>query len=173
MSDEHELPRELVWGGAHASELALTAIADGQESIVGWDVLQHVEGCELCAGRLGRVALLSAAVGEAVGRARSSSSRRALAPGAHKPWRALAAGLTVSMLAGLPLVGQLGQYAQLVMAFVTRGVPVLARGGLALAASESVSSALPGATLGASALLVVMGLAIARTRSRAVEGSAS
>ena len=28
------LPRELVWDGAHVSELGLTAIADGQEAIV-------------------------------------------------------------------------------------------------------------------------------------------
>jgi hypothetical protein len=52
-------------------------------------------------------------------------------------------------------------------------VPVLARGGLALASSEAVTSALPVATLAASALLVGMGLMIAKTRSRPVEGSAS
>jgi len=172
MSDDHELPRELIWNGAHASELALTSIADGQESIVGHDVLEHVDGCEYCAGKLGRVALLSAAVGEAMARVQPRRSRSP-APLAHRPGRALAAGVSVATLAGLPLLGQLGQYVALVMAFFTRGVPVLARGGLALATSESVTGALPAATLVASALLVVMGLAIAKTRSRSVEGSAS
>jgi hypothetical protein len=172
MNDDQKLPRELVWQGAHASELALTAIADGQETIVGHGVLEHLEGCEYCAGKLGRVALLSAAVGEAVARVRPSSSRPP-AYVVHKPWRALAAGVTVAMLAGLPLVGQVGAYAALALAFVTHGLPVLARGGMALASSEAVSSALPAVTLVASALLVVMGLAIAKTRSRSVEGSAS
>jgi len=172
MNDDQVLPRELVWQGAHASELALSSIADGQEAIVGHGVLEHLESCEYCAGKLGRLALLSAAVGEAVARARPASSRPP-AYVVHKPWRALASGVTVAMLAGLPLVGQAGHYANLVLAFFTRGLPVLARGGMALASSESVTSALPAATLAASALLVVMGLAIARTRSRSVEGSAS
>jgi hypothetical protein len=172
MNDDQKLPRELVWQGAHASELALTAIADGQETVVGHGVLEHLEGCEYCAGKLGRVALLSAAVGQAVARVRPSSSRPP-AYAVHKPWRALAAGVTVAMLAGLPLVGQVGTYAALALAFVTHGLPVLARGGMALASSEAVSSALPAVTLAASALLVVMGLAIAKTRSRPVEGSAS
>jgi hypothetical protein len=170
--NDGKLPRELVWDGAHVSELALTSIADGQESIVEAGAVEHAETCEWCAGRLGRIALLSEAVGHAVVGMRSTSSRapsRAMA-GA---WRALAAGLTVALLAGLPALSHLGRFAAYAMAFFKRGVPVLARGGFALANSESVSHALPAVTLGASALLVGMGLMIARSRSRSFERSAS
>jgi hypothetical protein len=90
-----------------------------------------------------------------------------------KPWRALGVGTAVAMLAGLPALAHLGSFVDYLAAFFTRGVPVLARGGLALASSEAVTSALPAATLASSALLVAMGLMIAKARSRSVEGSAS
>jgi len=88
-----------------------------------------------------------------------------------KPWRALGAGMAVALLAGLPALAHLGSLVDYLTAFFARGVPVLARGGFALATSESVTSALPAATLAASALLVGMGLMIAKTRSRSVEQS--
>jgi hypothetical protein len=168
------LPRELVWDGPHASELALTAIADGQEAIVDPEAVEHVDACDLCAGRLGRAALLSAAVGERIRAARpalASSPERARA--AARPWVALASGLAVAVLAALPSVHHLKHVVAYALAFATCGVPVLARGGVALASSDAVSRALPAATLAASALLVTMGLAIARARSRASEGSVS
>jgi hypothetical protein len=172
MSDDRKLPRELVWDGAHVSELALTSIADGQTAIVDPRAVEHADACEWCAGRLGRAALLSEAVGSAVGAVRPASSR-AVAKVAPRPWRALAAGTAVAALAGLPGLAHFGSFVAYVQAFCTRGVPVIARGGFALATSETVTSALPAATLAASALLVVMGLMIARSRSRSVEGSAS
>jgi hypothetical protein len=172
MNDDRKLPRELVWEGTHLSELAMTALADGQEAILDAGAIAHVDACEWCAGRLGRTALLAEAVGLAVTQARPASSR-APARAAHAPWRALGAGLVVAMLAGLPAMAHLGRLLDYVRVFFTRGVPVIARGGFALATSESVTRALPAATLAASALLVVMGLMIARTRSRSAEGSAS
>jgi hypothetical protein len=179
MIDDEKLPREVVWDGAHVSEVALTCIADGQERIVDAGAVQHVLTCEWCSGRLGRAALLSeavtAGVRQAVAHGERSSAVASGAPlrAAPKPWRALAAGVVVAMLAGLPMLGHLGHVATFLSVFFTRGVPVLARGGLALAANESVRGALPVATLGASALLVMLGLAIARSRSRSAEGSAS
>ena len=172
MSDDTKLPRELVWEGAHVSELALTAIADGQESIVEARAVEHADTCDWCAGRLGRAALLSEAVGHGVRTVRPVSSR-APARATPTPWRALGAGIGVAMLAGLPALAHLGSFIAYVTVFFSRGVPVIARGGFALATSESVRSGLPGATLAASALLVGMGLWIAKARSRPVEGSAS
>jgi hypothetical protein len=174
MSSDEKLPRELVWDGAHVSDLALTALADGETAILEPGAVEHVDACEWCAGRLGRTALLAEAVGHAVTQVKPASvSSRPPARVMPKPWRALAAGIAVAMLAGLPALAHLGNFVDYVSAFFTRGVPVLARGGVALATSESVTSVLPAATLAASALLVAMGLMIARTRSRSVEGSAS
>jgi hypothetical protein len=191
MSHDEKLPRELVWDGAHVSDLGLTAIADGQEALVESTAVSHVDSCEWCAGRLGQAALLSEAVGQGVAAAVSVVERTAsshvsrpvswrplpsgMRPG-PKPWRALAAGLAVALLAGLPVLAHLGRLAALVAVFLTRGLPVLAKGGYALASSSSVRSAWPTATLGASALLVVMGLMVAgagKPRSRSAEGRAS
>jgi hypothetical protein len=174
MSDDDRLPRELVWEGAHVSELGLTAIADGESALVGEGALAHVDGCEWCAGRMGRAALLAEAVGHAVTQVRpASASSRAPERAAPRPWRALAAGTVVATLAGLPALAHLRSMVDYLSAFFSRGVPVLARGGLELVTSEAVANALPVATLGSSALLVMMGLWIAKVRSRPVEGSAS
>ena len=176
MSDERnegKLPRELLWEGAHVSELALTAIADGETAIVDPVAVAHVDACEWCAGRLGRAALLAEAVGHGLAQVRPATSSRAPARMMPKPWRALGAGIAVSILAGMPALTHLSGIWEYAMAFCTRGVPVIARGGFALATSESVTSALPVASLAASALLVVMGFMIAKARSRSVEGSAS
>ena len=174
MKSDEKLPRELVWDGTHVTELALSAIADGETALVEDGAVEHVDACEWCAGRLGRLALLTEAVGHAVTQVRPASvSSRPPARVMPKPWRALGAGTAVAVLAGLPALAHLGSFVDAVSAFFAHGVPVLARGGFALATSEVVAGAPPAATLGASALLVGMGLMIARTRSRSVEGSAS
>jgi hypothetical protein len=170
-SDSKRLPRELVWDGAHVSELAVTAIADGQEGILQRDALEHAEACEWCAGRLGRAALLSAAVGQAVVHARSAhTSSRAPARASARPWSALLVGVVVAVLAALPSLPHLTTTVLDALAFgrafSTHGVPVLVRGGFELANREGASRALTLATVVSSALLVMMGWAIARTRSR-------
>ena len=168
MNDGSKLPRDLVWEGAHVSQVALTAIADGQESIVSDAAVQHVETCEWCAGRLGHAALLSSAVSQAMNVAKPAESVRA--PGRMKSaanaWAAMGIGVAVSLVAAVPMFAKIHQLVSFVMLFIARGVPVLARGGVALATSDMVHRALPPATLMSSALLVAMGWAIARARSR-------
>jgi hypothetical protein len=173
MKDEPKLPRELVWDGAHVSELALTALADGQEAILARDAIEHTEACEWCAGRLGRAALLSAAVGQAVALAKpheATSPSRAPARVQPKPWSALVLGVAAALLAALPSLPHLASNVLEALsfgrAFSTHGVPVLVRGGFVLANSEGASRALALATVVSAALLVMMGWAIARTRSR-------
>lgn len=164
------LPRELVWDGAHVSELALTAIADGQEAIVTRDAVAHVDACEWCGGRLGRAALLSSAVGVAVAAAKPArSGSTSVVRAGSRPWGALAMGVAVALLAALPslphLAAHLGDLLAFGKEFSSHGLPVLVRGGVALASSESAARALSMATVASSVLLVMMGWAIARTRS--------
>lgn len=173
--DERMLPRELVWDGAHVSELGLTSIADGQESIVSRDAAQHAEACEWCSGRMARAALLSAAVGGAVATYAGTSqsvkaASRPIERAAPAPWKALSMGLAVAVLAALPSLPHLGAIAIDVLGYAkmlsTHGVSLIARSGVALATNETVSRGLPVATAVSSMLLVLMGWAIARTRSR-------
>jgi hypothetical protein len=177
MTDE-KLPRELVWDRAHVSDVGLTAMADGQECILGDDAIEHVGGCEWCAGRLGRIALLSSDVGEAMALARSGKERHHGSAGvAPRPWRALAAGVVVAVLAAIPTAHDVLRVPGVAAALTTHGVKVIARGGVALATSDAVARGLPPATLAASALLVFMGWVIARRVSRGAamvsKGSAS
>jgi hypothetical protein len=172
--DSSKLPRELVWDGAHVSELALTAIADGQQDIVQHDAVQHAEACEWCAGRMGRAALLSAAVGVGVAAVAMATpvkaASRSVARPAQAPWKALAMGLAVAVLAALPSLPHLTSTALDLLAYgkvlTAHGIPLLARGGVALATNPTLSRGLPVATAVSSVLLVLMGWAIARSRSR-------
>jgi hypothetical protein len=181
MSQDEKLPRELVWDGAHVSDLGLTAMADGQEALIEPAAMAHVDACEWCGGRLGRAALLAEAVGRGIAAVAPASERavssRAPRPApAPKPWRALSAGVAVAFLTGLPMLARLGHVATVAGMFFTRGVPVLAKGGYTLASSDAVRSAWPAATLAASALLVVMGLMIAgaaKQRAHSMKGSVS
>jgi hypothetical protein len=166
------LPRELVWDGAHVSELALTAIADGQEAIVQGDAVAHAEACDFCAGRMARAALLSAAVAGVVAASRPvrdparQGAARQSRP-APAPWKALALGVAVAALAAIPSLPHFASTLPSLLAygktFSSHGIPVLVRGGAALAASESRAIAI--ATIVSAALLVMMGFAIARVRS--------
>jgi len=173
MIEDSKLPRELVWDGAHVSELGLTAIADGQESIVPADAVAHTHSCDWCAGRLGRTALLSSAVGQGVRAARpaaaSAEAQGSRASANPSPWRALLLGCTVAVLAAVPALPQLAARLGNAVAFgkvvSSHGLPVLVR-GIAMASRDDVSRGIQLATIVAAALLVLMGLAIARTRSR-------
>jgi hypothetical protein len=189
------LPRELLWEGAHVSELALTAIADGQEAILGDGAVEHVEACERCTSRLGRIALVSSTVGEALVHARGvgaseASSATATAVGAPRampggsaratagrPLRALAVGLAVAMLAAVPAVNDILRAPAFASTLAAHAIKALVHLGVALATSHSVSRGLPSATLAASALLSLLGWVIALTVSRgtslASEGSKS
>jgi hypothetical protein len=180
-----KLPTELVWEGAHVSELGLTAMADGQESILGESAVEHVEGCERCTGRLGRIALTSSAVGEALADARAggasaaaramtaagtspSPSPRMAAP-APRPGRALTVGVAVAVLAAVPTLHDALRAPALASTLTTHAVKALVHMGLALATSDAVARGLPPATFIASALLFLMGWAIgtvARSVSR-------
>lgn len=54
------LPEELLWAaGGHASDIVLTALADGEDAIVPPDVRAHVEQCTACTAHLGNAALLA------------------------------------------------------------------------------------------------------------------
>jgi hypothetical protein len=61
------LPDDLAFDeNGHASDVALSALADGQLEILGANLHTHVEGCGACTARLGQSALLSAHVGDAL-----------------------------------------------------------------------------------------------------------
>jgi hypothetical protein len=158
------LPRSVVWEGEHVSDLGLTALADGQDALLPEDASEHVDSCELCAGRLGRIALVSSAVGEAVRGAELASAGQAERRPSSRPtatarpsW-ALAFGVVVAFVATIPTAhGPLPSASG-----AAHIIKVLLRGGVALARSDTLARGLPAATLAAAALLGLMGWTVAR-----------
>ncbi|MBX3211576.1 MAG: hypothetical protein KF850_06045 [Labilithrix sp.] len=156
------LPDDLVWaGGGHASDVVLTALADGQRAIVPEAARAHVERCTICATHLGHAALLSLHAGaEIAARAEHDRvlARRPL------PRLAIALGLAVAALGLLPSLLDADAGASTVRTLVTRDVPLFLAGlgTLARRLAEPGSSAGLVLTYATAALLVLTGLAVVR-----------
>lgn len=153
----HELPDELLWAdGGHASDIVLTALADGQLDIIPPAARAHVETCTKCMQHLGNAALLSLhASRELAARAEYDASlataRRPL------PRLAIALGLAVALVGLVPELGSL-------RAFLTTDAPLIARGAGTVGRSLVAPGGSAGLVLtyGTSALLVAMGFVLVR-----------
>lgn len=151
------LPDELLWAeGGHASDVVLTALADGALDIVPPNVRAHVETCTACTQHLGNAALLSLHAGSELGALRE---HEAALDGARRPLPRLAIvlGLAVALLGLLPEIGSIS-------IFLTQDLPLLASG------AGTIGNRLvePGGpvglvlTYGTAVLLVAMGFAVVR-----------
>jgi hypothetical protein len=153
--DKTLLPDELLWAeGGHASDVALSTLADGQASAVPPAVRTHVERCTVCTVHLGHAALLSLHVGrELAARAEHERvfARRPL------PRSAIALGLAVAVLGLVPNVVDVAHFA-------TRDVPISLRGLTTLARHVDASGSALSLflTYGAAILLVSTGFAVVR-----------
>jgi len=97
MSDKD--PFDLEQG--HAPDIALSALADGQDDIIPKLVLAHVDSCERCSSRMGHLAHQAMRVGEYVRDARpvqEIAPETAAMDAARVPWRLVAVGLFVAFL---------------------------------------------------------------------------
>ena len=157
------LPDELLWAaGGHASDVVLTAMADGQVEIVPAAVFAHVDGCRSCTTHLGNAALLSLHTGREiamVAREEDALGRRR----APMPRLFIALGLAFAVLGLVPSfvdapseVGGAKAFAHDVPMFVN-GLGTLGR--RLLEPGSPIGLAL---TYGAAAMLVVMGFALVR-----------
>jgi hypothetical protein len=200
MHVDERLPSDRVWqADGHLTEIALTALADGQDAILPEDAAAHVVACGPCAAALGHAALLSLQAGEALREADAGAAEAARADagraaqekaGAEAPrvsapapaWplpvAAVMAALTAAALGAAPRLG--ARAAQLPDAIqeLGRALLVAMRAGRAIAESGALTSrgwlvALPWM---AAALLLMLGLGVARAapgRMSLKEGGAS
>lgn len=100
------LPDELWWtspneSGRHASDVVLTALADGQLAIVPDVVKSHVEGCGQCTAHLGNAVLLSMYTARELEAVKKSAADVQLAR-RPLPRLAIALGLTVALVGLVP-----------------------------------------------------------------------
>ena len=120
MNREH-LPDELLWAdGGHASDIVLTAIADGQLEVVPPNARAHVESCAACMQHLGNAALLSLHAGRELA-ARAGYDASLANKRLPLPRLAIALGLAVALVGLVPELGPL-------RAFLTTDAPLIARG---------------------------------------------
>lgn len=92
------LPDELVWSGEHLSEIALTALGDGQDEIIPKNAKDHAATCESCGAAMGHAAIASMQVGHAL-RAPLPEIAIERAP---VPWLAMVGALVVAILGSAP-----------------------------------------------------------------------
>jgi hypothetical protein len=151
------LPDDLLWAdGGHASDVVLTALADGQLEIVPSSVRAHVETCTACTQHLGNAALLSLHAGSEI--TALKEHERALASARRPlPVLAIALGLTVAVLGVVPDFGA-------IRAYLTQDIPLLAHGAGTLGRRLVEPGGPAGlvVTYGTAALLVAMGFALVR-----------
>jgi hypothetical protein len=93
MDTDERLPPDLTWEpDGHLSDIALTMLADGEQSLLDEGAPGHAASCEACLMRLGTAAMMSLRVGEEL----PAIAARASAPLPAQAQQPLA-GLAVSM----------------------------------------------------------------------------
>lgn len=161
---EDFLPEDLVWAaGGHASDVVLTAMADGQADIVPPVVLAHVEGCRTCTTHLGNAALLSLHAGREMALLPRGAEVATAAARQPLPRLAIFLGLAFAVLGLVPTlldapseIGGARTFATKLPMFVN-GLGTLGRRLLEPESSRGLAL-----TYGATALLVIMALALLR-----------
>jgi hypothetical protein len=166
MGANDKSPGELLWQqDGHLTDSVVTAVADGQDSIVPDPALEHLGGCEHCARRIGEAAVLSFSVGEQIAEAPPVSGRHPAFPRV-----AVMVALLTAMLGIAPTLAELPGWLGTASAWVVQGLPMVIRGGaLMLRTLPQGAHGMGGVVLlGSSAVLIATGLFIARVVSRAL-----
>lgn len=156
------LPDDLVWAaGGHASDIVLTAMADGQVDIVPPVVLAHVDKCRSCTTHLGNAALLSLHAGREIAFIARVADDAARAP---LPRLAIFLGLVFAALGLVPTLIDAPAELGSAKAFATHDVPMFVNGlgTLGRRLLEPGSPTGTALTYGAAVLLVSMAFLLVR-----------
>ncbi|WP_437778098.1 hypothetical protein [Sorangium sp. So ce1097] len=170
MEDDDKLSPDLVWQpDGHLTDVALTALGDGEEAILPDGAAAHVARCPICSAALGRTALLSLRAGEllrAQAASASSCASEPAAPRAPLPIPAIAFALALSALGAAPSLASGAGGLRERWAAIWHACSVVVRTGWAVAGSGALSGWLTALSWLSAALLVVVGVGVAWTRGR-------
>ncbi len=172
MKHDDKLPNDLLWAeDGHASEVAITTLADGQEALLPPELVAHVYACFPCTEQLGAAALLSLSVGETLAHipdlateaartdsAPSSVSRRLAA----LPLRAVAAAIGLAALGALPTLAQVPAQLTRYSADFTRSIPLFTKSGLLVLRGLSGHAGPLWFTVASAAILMATAVAVTR-----------
>lgn len=102
------LAPDIAWEpSGHLSEVALSALADGEEALLDTAMLGHVDACEACAVELGEIAMRGAHVGDALsllGAAAASVPASVDAPVGVDAWASVDAPVSAGARGAAPVV---------------------------------------------------------------------
>jgi hypothetical protein len=171
MREQLTLPDEQVWqDDEHLTDLALTAIADGELGLLTAAARDHVDGCDHCTARLGDQALMTLSVHEALNHTPVVELVAAPVPvqaARPLPTAALLLGLLIAVLGALPALFQAPAWLGDLPATLTRVAPVTLRVAASLMKVASTSSAsLVVLWTVAAVMLAVIGMIVARLAPR-------
>jgi hypothetical protein len=160
-----ELPLELVWTSeGHLSDVAMTAIADGEEAILPRDAFGHLGLCDACALGVERAAALSADVNLALGAAATAAATEPTKSHIAFPYWAAMLATVVGALATFPNLGVLKAWIARTWWAFREGTPLVTRH--VASALPHAWSLLPLLSLAAAMLLLLAGLSVARLAPR-------
>lgn len=150
MHDEEKLSRDLVWqADGHLTEIAITAMADGEQAILPQEAVAHANACDACADALGKAALLSLRAGEALREMGGAGvvvvpapiTRPAEAPEAPKPpIAAIGAAVLLAAIGAAPAFVADARRLPETWAQIERAMTVVLHTGHAVAASGAIGA---------------------------------
>src|SRR5262249_20594489 len=154
MNRHDVLEKEIVWDeSGHLSEVAKSALADGQDAILPPDALRHFSLCQLCVQSVGEAALLSAQLSAALRAERPErAAQRSL------PWIPIAAALTIAAFSTIPTLSMVRPWLAVMGSFVRHVLRILGHAVVAVAAHGFA----PTFYLASTCVLLAMGFAVAR-----------
>jgi len=156
MNRHDVLEQELVWDeSGHLSEVARSALADGQDAILPPDAMSHFAQCQPCIQSVGEAALLSAHFSAALAPERAAQRSRA--------WIPIALALVVAAMSAVPLLSAAGLWLSATGLVFRRAPHILGRGIIELAAHNFTTTFCAACTL----VLLAMGSTVARLVPRA------
>lgn len=150
----------------HLEDVAIVALADGQDGILPDGCGQHAMECEACAHRVGEAALLAVQVGDALGAVKPAAAR------ARMPRALVAAALLLAVLGALPSLPDVSGRAILFFTALPHLAPMVIESSLTL--GRTVREGPLGAVVSASVfvLLSLVGFVVARASRRPLSAGA-
>jgi hypothetical protein len=168
------LPTELLWEGKHASELALSAFADGENALLSKEIVLHLHTCNECAVHLGETALVTRGVTHAVQSVKPWLPASMQAPSAPRkrspqslPWGAIFAALGLTAVGSAQAIIALPHRLAALATTLLHAAPVVSHSGVQVF-QQGLGAEWTQAMAVSAALLIAAGFAVTRLLPRPV-----
>jgi hypothetical protein len=158
------LSPQIVWrDDGHLSDVAVSALADAELSLLSSEALEHGDGCDACAARVAVELEIGVALDAALQRPDLEQAPAAVTVDVPRLRGPLGIGLAVALLGLLP---SMGAVPEALSTWTSDGSRWLAAGAMVVKAMDQHAGASTLVTLSVAVLLVSVGVWIARRAPR-------